>query len=351
MSFDITAAEPSEPYSDNNTPPTELTNLSDVFVVTRDSSSAFDRVGFKAHTGDIDGFNVEGDIVIAETGGVHTVTRCSFAGHNGLEIGGLTGARMTVGGSAAMGNVFDKYYSACFFIDMSDSDVEVSHNLMRASAGADIMLLQGAGAPTAADLPPLPAPRYVIRDNTLFASKVTADDGSIVYGAGGVVAWDDSWVYKAPSRLRAVIADNDIILDNGGRDGGISGIGAQGIRVLHNHIRGTGIAGIDAGTDIYASFDIPAAPASGWKIIGNDISRVNPLNAFGGNAAQIWLGQESSHCLVVGGCMPTTVLDQGTDNILINVNELLASSSARAAAPMTMNSARQKALPKEMKRF
>jgi hypothetical protein len=332
MSFDITAAEPAKPWGG------EQTNLSGVFVVTGNASSAFDRVRFRAHAGDADGYNVEGDIVIfgpvGGTGGVHTVTRCSFAGREGIEVGGLWGGRLTVGGSPAMGNVFDNYYCCCRFEGSSDSTIVMSHSRMRASAGGVIMIMQGAGAPSAADLPPLPAPRYVIRDNTMLASKVTADDGSILAGAGGVLAWDDSWVYGEPSRLDAVIAHNTIVLDNGGLDGGINGIGAQGIRTLYNHISGTGVAGIDAGTDIYASFHIPAAPAKGWKIIGNDISRVNPLNAFGGNAAQIWLGQESSHCLVVGGCMPTTVLDQGTDNILINVNELLASSSARAAAPM-----------------
>ena len=43
-------------------------------------------------------------------------------------------------------------------------------------------------------------------------------------------------------------------------------------------------------------------PDRGWRIVGNDVSGVDPLNIFGGPAAQIWLGDRSSNCLVVGGC-------------------------------------------------
>jgi len=49
--------------------------------------------------------------------------------------------------------------------------------------------------------------------------------------------------------------------------------------------------------------------------------------------AQIWLGHDADHCLVVGGCRPTTVLDQGTKDILINVTKL-ADPPAAAAKPM-----------------
>jgi len=336
MSFDVTAYDPSEPYLwDPNDPASgTLTDLSDVFLVTRDSSSAFDRVGIKAHDGDMNGFNIEGCIALDSTGGVHSVTRCCFVGHNGLEMGEMTGGKLTIGGRAGMGNSFDMYGLDCYLPDFSDSRIEASHNYMRTETGATLFITQGTDASSAAELPPLPAPRYVICDNTMIVSHATLEDGTVL-GAGGVMLWDDSWRLDARSRLCATVAHNAIRLDNLGWGGGVDGIGAKNVRVQNNRIWGTGVAGIDAGTEIYASyFGIPLAPACGWQIIGNDVSGVKPLNAMGGPAAPIWLGTESSHCLVVGGCRPTTVLDQGTDNILINVNEMLMSASAQAGRLM-----------------
>ena len=75
-------------------------------------------------------------------------------------------------------------------------------------------------------------------------------------------------------------------------DGGVNGVGAEGVRVIGNRIRGTGIAGIDAGTDIYGFWGYPWGPGRGWRIIGNDVSKVHPVNGFEGPAAQIWLGAE-----------------------------------------------------------
>jgi len=145
-----------------------------------------------------------------------------------------------------------------------------------------------------------------------------------------VLLWDDSWMLDEPSRLRAVVAHNCITLDNDGLDGGVNGVGAEGVRVLRNRIRGTGIAGIDAGTPIYEFWGYPVGLDRGWRIVGNDVSGVDPVNSFGGPAAQIWLGAGSSNCLVVGGCARTEVLDEGTDNVLIHVTELVTGGAARS---------------------
>ena len=76
---------------------------------------------------------------------------------------------------------------------------------------------------------------------------------------------DDSSLYSAPNRLDATIAGNTIDLDNGGYDAGIDGLYAQGIRVVHNRISGTGLAGIEVGA-LSSLLGLPSAPASGWKI-------------------------------------------------------------------------------------
>jgi hypothetical protein len=135
------------------------------------------------------------------------------------------------------------------------------------------------------------------------------------------------------SHLDATIAHNTIILDNGGYDGGIDGMYAQRVVVLHNRISGTCLAGIDAGTPFDSVYPYPIGPANGWRIIGNDVSGVTASTAVGGPGAQIWLGEGASHCLVVGGCQPTTVLDQGTNDTLVNVTQLPLPATA-SASPM-----------------
>jgi hypothetical protein len=76
-----------------------------------------------------------------------------------------------------------------------------------------------------------------------------------------------------------------------------------------------------------------SGPTAGWQIIGNNVSGVTPSDAIWGQPlAQIWLGSDAAHCLVVG-CGPTTVLDQGTKDILINVTELPLPATT-SASPM-----------------
>jgi hypothetical protein len=333
MSFDITAAEPSLDYESNGG-----TNVSDVLSVGRASNSSFDRVGIQAHSGDVNGLNIEGALAIWDTGGTHSVTRCCFSSNSGPEIGYLTGARLTVGGSPAMGNRIDVYSFGGYFTDFSASCVDISHNWIRAATGGGVYVQQ------ASDAPPAPA-RFSICDNRIVANMDVGPDGS-VWGAAGVILEDDPWTEDAPDRLDAVVAGNRIELDNGGRAGGIDGFGTHGVCVTGNRISGTGISGIDTGTDIYAEFGYPAAPSDHWRIVDNDVSDLDLVNDYGGLVAPIWLGKGSSQCLVVGGCRPTSVLDQGTDNVLIHVIRLSGPSltASRAAAPASAPGGKQ-ALP------
>ena len=328
MSFDITPYSPAAPWASDNE-----TDLLTVFLVTGNASSSFDRVGFTAHAGDSDGYNVDTDIFIegpeqnptgsaptsiAPTGGTHTVSHCSFFGRVGMRVEALTAGGLTV-----RDNVFDDYYCDLFSIEDSNSQIDISHNRMRCDGtGDNLILAQGW-----VELAPLPGPRYRITDNKMVASGI----------AGGVWLEDDSTFYGAPNRLHAMVADNTIALDNGGMDCGIDGFFAQGIRVLHNRISGTGLAGIGVGfASVVGGL---SGPASGWRIIGNDVSGVNVANAYGDEpTAPIWLGPDADHCLVVGGCRPTTVLDQGTDDTLINVTPV---TDPAAAAAMPIKSLKQ----------
>jgi hypothetical protein len=348
LSFHVTAPDPARPvFFEGGT----QTALLAIVLVTGNASSSFDRVGFAASAGDFEGYNADGDLMIGgkveidsipgsgwptfigPMSGVHTVTRCTFTGHSGVYGQGFTSGSLTIGGCAAQQNRFDVSFTPCGLIDNSKADITVSYNRMSCSEGDDLWIWQGF-----ASLPPLPAPRYCVSHNDMSATGY----------AGGVLLLDGSDVwYGAPNRLDATIADNTITLNNDGIDGGIDGFFAQGIRVLDNRISGIGLAGIDVGAT-WAFGPDTSAPASGWQIIGNDVSGLSPANPYTSDpAAQIWLGPDADHCLVVGGCKPTTVLDKGIKDVLINVTKL----DPPAAAATPMNSMEQTKSPKEMRRF
>jgi hypothetical protein len=344
MSFNITSMTPAEGWYDQwgDGP---LTSLGATVLVTGSASASFDQVAFAAAATDTsDDYNVNHDIEItgaqqwltppavtsdnshplalAPTGGVDSVTRCSFTGYAGVMTDGLTAGKLTVGGSAAQQNVFNAIVG-CEPFDSSNSTIVISHNRMQIVDGSGVQFWQSFYNP-ATPPPPLPAPRYFVCDNDITATG---------YGAG-VLMEDDSLFNGDTPRLDATISGNTITLDNDGWDGGIDGFMVQGAKVLDNHISGTAIAGIDVGTTFPWDF-VSSPPSSGWQIIGNDVSGVTATGVqYGGvPTAQIWLGPYAVHCLVVGGCRPTTVLDQGTKDILINVTKL-ADPPAAAAKPM-----------------
>ena len=355
MSFDIEAPGPAVPWTfEGDSTPGLLT----VVLVTGSADSTFDRVDFvtgyteEGRINAFDGLLITGKLhfdangfpaAFAPTGGRDRVARCYFSQSYGVACLFLKDGRLTVGGRPGQGNVFDDNVFPCGMSDNSDSDIVISHNRMTSYGGNCVVLWAGveafaSGGDASALLPPLPAPRYLIADNTMIASGYTDDSGAVVAGAGGVLVFDLSWLFGVPDRLQALIAHNTITMDNGGWDGGIDGIGARCIRVVGNRIRGTGLAGIDVGADFLTAYGLPAGPTRGWRLIGNDVSGVDPVSAYGGPAAPIWLGTYASLCLVVGGPKPTRVLDQGTDDILINVAKA-ADLAAPLAAPRLAPSA------------
>ena len=323
LSVDVTPAAPGD-WTNNGTPADYL--MQDVFV-TGNASSHFDHVAFRAGAGSDTGSNTDGGIVVMGnlppsvlTSGVESICNCSFSGMpDGIQTVGLTDGRATI-----TGNVFHVSNFSVMADDTSASQVTISHNQTTAASFDDVVLWQGYQATNLdAPLPSLPAPHFVITDNSMLGTGY----------AGGVDVTDDSPLYDAPYRLHALIADNDIRLDNGGYDGGIDGIYAQGIRVLDNRISGTGLAGIDVGA-LASLVGLPSAPDSGWQIIGNDVSGLTAVgDQYGASTAQILLGPDADHCLVVGGCRPTTVLDQGTEDTLIDVTKLPLPATA-SASPM-----------------
>jgi hypothetical protein len=124
MSFDITASSPAEQWNNAGTPADYLGTM---VQVCGNASSSFSRVGFMAGSGNDSGFNADegllmsgiapidandNPITFAATTGVDSVYGCSFSGHDGMQVNGLTAGRLTVSG-----NVFDESIQCCLVDD------------------------------------------------------------------------------------------------------------------------------------------------------------------------------------------------------------------------------------------
>ena len=229
-----------------------------------------------------------------------------------------------------MGNTFDLAGTPCSMGDYSDSRSEVSHNRMSSLYGECVMVTQGAGAASVDELPPLPAPRYLIHHNSMTAGSMEFDDGSSSARAEcscgttpGSSTSPAGFVPRSPTTASRWTTR-----------GSMAASTASGPRACaspqpdpRHRDRGD-----RRGTRSTSLWGYPG-PDCGWRIVGNDVSGVDPVNSFGGPAAQIWLGAKSSHCLVVGGCARTEVLDEGTDNVLIHVTELVTGGAHGRWAP------------------
>ena len=301
----------------------ETTALGDVFEATGTHAVAFSRLTFDTppNSGDDGGYDVDCDIQVTghqhldangnptnlgTTGGSVSITGCTFLGNIGAFVSGLTHGRLML-----TGNSFNDGFIGFNGAEESASQIVIAHNRMDVGWCA-LWLGQGgfasdqAGAP----LPAPPAPRYLIADNDLACAN---------YG----VALADWYDYLTGTEdLAAIVCENR--LDLGSADSpagsGILQLGTQGIRCWHNSFSGYAATGITLGDDQLP--DGSYFRESGWRIVGNDFRKLTA------STASVYLGQGTTRCLVVGGAPPTTVLNNGTDNTLINVTPVTASAPA-----------------------
>ena len=202
-----------------------------------------------------------------------------------------------IGGDNNSGNKFeDALYGVCSD-DCSNSTFDISNNCFTKVFILPVQLAQGAfGSPVSLS-------KFLIRKNYI----------EVLYG-DAIELDDDSNGQGEEKKLDVNISDNKIYLskseygDIGGWTGGINGKRAKDVLVTNNTIWGnTLFGGIYAGTGDYES--------SGWLIKGNNVQGVNA------QVAPIWLGPKTSNFTVIGSSLNTTVLDEGTNNNLINVSK------------------------------
>lgn len=281
--------------------------------------ASFERMEFEGEAGE---FNCEGLGVNVESGvwfggeqivkikrrstyvkyvkplsGTLSVTDCSF---ENTAYGILT--FMLVDSTVSVErNTFDNVGQPFWLVDPSNTNVEFSRNRATNTRWFGVRVNQALQSVRGWDFGPfgeLPEPSsLLISHNTIHA----------VHIADGVGIEDYAPLVGENGRLHTVISNNRIILDNTWY-GGIWGYSAQDVVVTNNVIEGTGLAGIYTGVDW--------EPVSGWTILGNNVQNVDA------DVAPIWLGPGTSNCTVVGGSSESNVWDQGTDNILVGVNNM-----------------------------
>ena len=268
---------------------------------------------------DLVDFKTSWDIHVGPTTGTHIVRQCEFTRFTeAIAIFGLSNGRALVGGSAADANMFMDSYDSVIIRNVEGSAIEISHNYMGGSRGAQIYCYntvrpQEKAMPT--DLITSPS-QILISHNTmdfrggwgegiLCDAIVLDDDGPSIkefLNLKKEVAWS----------LKAVIANNKINLDY--LVGGIYGFGIQDAVVTGNEVSGRGVAGIYIAPGPYGYYRWKET-CSHWTLSGNNVQNLDA------QVAQVWLGPFSDHCTVVGGAKDL-VWDQGTDNLVVGVNNM-----------------------------
>jgi hypothetical protein len=152
-------------------------------------------------------------------------------------------------------------------------------------------------------------------------SRLLIDHNEIhcVSTADGFGLYDYSFFVGESCRLDTVITNNKIILE-GTWYGGIYGFGVSNAIVTNNVVSGYG------GVGIYAGINGPWDIAGGWTIQGNNFQT---LDAF---IVPIYLGPGTYGCTVVGGNTKDIVYDDGTDNLVVGVNNMNGHSPGQELA-------------------
>jgi hypothetical protein len=226
----------------------------------------------------------------------YKITNCDFESIQICLFSSYMGTGNIGGDNQTSGNKFEDAEYGVTFYDCSNAITCISNNSFKKMIWGGIQLVQGWLSH------PAVISKFLIRNNyieiTKFGDGMTFMDYETKNGFG--------------KKMDIDVTNNQIYLNNT-IDGGIDGIYAKDVRVTNNKIWGNGIAGIYSQTWPYD--DPQGDNMSGWFIKGNNVQGVNA------EVAPIWLTSSSHDNIVIGGSLKTTVLDEGTNNILIGVDK------------------------------
>jgi hypothetical protein len=194
------------------------------------------------------------------------------------------------------GNKFEDSNQGVYFMDCNNSLYNISNNNFKKIHWDAVIVHQGAyGNPTSLS-------KFLIRNNYLEQEMTGA----------GILLLDVSISEGEGKKMDVKISDNEIFLIDDMDDAAIWSCWAKDVLVTNNKIWGNGYAGIC--TSKWGEWDA-GDEMSGWIIKYNNVQELNAM------VAPIWLKPTSHDNTVIGNSLNTTVLDEGTNNILINVNK------------------------------
>jgi len=205
-------------------------------------------------------------------------------------------SHVTIGGSPSAGNRFEDVLVGMDLEGSESSVYEISYNTaLGTTNGMWVEPWQPAFVPSSPS-------HYFIHDNAFS----TAGSGP------GVQA---IYLYNDPSNpwIRATIWNNRLEPQAGLSDG-IDAYNTKGTVIWNNTITGTGYDAIGLWGSTFST------------VIGNNVSGFTPDPAVGN--AQIYLDTSTSNNLVVCSDPATTVLNQGTNNVVVDCEKLLTTPGA-----------------------
>jgi hypothetical protein len=302
LSFEITALNPAETYQVFGW---EFTDVSNIVRVAGHSNSVFRSVGFKGYEGNVGGCVIGGREYLDEPGGfmdsadpvygLHKIDSCLFEDTGtsfvvaGLVDGALRFKR----------NKLNNVYTGIQFIDNFGSIVEFSNNKLY-SCAEGVFILHGDVPLNGVD------PDYLYQHYAKYRIKYNTIHSTYA----GIEMMDFGLFIPAlDSTIKAEIYCNKLIQEEESF-AGIYGFWVHNTKVIFNKFIGAGEAGICIGIDEWPGF---WAPCTNWLILGNNVRN------FQAYTAPIWLGPGSSNCFVIGRNTAETVVDEGTDNTIINL--------------------------------
>ena len=271
-------------------------NSPNSFGVVFDEPAGFNVINGVVYTGELPRSSTPFDYYFLS--GSYTVRNSFFktmidgVGQDGF----LKSSQITIGGSPTTGNHFENMIDG-MDLEASESSVyEISYN---ESSGITNAMWVVPWQP--AFVPSSPS-QYFIHDNTFSTT-----------GPGpGVQA---IYLYNDPSNpwIHATIWNNRLEPQAELSDG-IDAYNTKGTLILNNTITGTGYDAIGLWGSTFST------------VIGNNVNGFTPDPAVG--LAQIYLDPSTSNDLVVCSNSTTTVLNQGTNNVVIDCDKLLAAPEA-----------------------
>jgi Pectate lyase superfamily protein len=233
--------------------------------------------------------------------GSYTVRNSSFKsmGDGVSQDGCVRSSHITIGGSPSTGNTFEDHIVGIDLESAENSVVQVSYNVSSATGVSMWVIYWDPSI-----FQPSKPSKYFIHDNKLFTTGQFAD---------GIYLLD-----QPPSLfIDAVVWNNTIELQNTLSEG-IGVAYTKGTSVLNNSI---------TGSDAFDAIGLYGSTLA--DVINNEVDGVALDSTVG--IAQIFLDPGTSQDLVLCATPSDTLLNQGTDNIVIRCQQQGAAPTAASA--------------------